>query len=117
MRVERSVLLYCCIVEFNEKCNPDQLNSMHAWHCQWVNSATLTGHTGGIDTVGCMRTPSITSETDLIATGSGDGTIRIWERRVLDDEKGALNGVFDGGAFVNVRFCSLNLTLTLCVCI
>ncbi|RUS29085.1 WD40-repeat-containing domain protein [Jimgerdemannia flammicorona] len=53
---------------------------------KWVNSATLTGHTGGIDAIGCMRAPSIAGEPDLLATGSGDGTIRVWERRVVDDE-------------------------------
>ncbi|KAI8394027.1 WD40-repeat-containing domain protein [Radiomyces spectabilis] len=52
---------------------------------KWVNSATLQGHTGAIETLGCMRASVIDTDKDLIATGSADGTIRIWERTVVDD--------------------------------
>ncbi|KAK9728923.1 Elongator subunit elp2 [Basidiobolus ranarum] len=48
---------------------------------KWVTSAVLTGHTAPITVIGCMRSRSINSERDLIATGSTDGSIRIWERK------------------------------------
>ncbi|KAI7885696.1 WD40 repeat-like protein [Lichtheimia hyalospora FSU 10163] len=51
----------------------------------WVNSATLEGHTGAVEAIGCLRSRSIPGTTDLFATGSADGTIRIWERREVDD--------------------------------
>ncbi|KAK4519809.1 uncharacterized protein ATC70_010051 [Mucor velutinosus] len=52
---------------------------------KWINSATLEGHTGAVETIACMRAHSIEGETDTIITGSSDGTIRVWERRVVDD--------------------------------
>ncbi|KAI9257602.1 quinon protein alcohol dehydrogenase-like superfamily [Sporodiniella umbellata] len=52
---------------------------------KWINSATLTGHTGSVETIACMRAHSIKTETDMIVTGSSDGTIRVWDRRVIDD--------------------------------
>ncbi|KAG0761852.1 hypothetical protein G6F57_007587 [Rhizopus arrhizus] len=52
---------------------------------QWINSATMSGHTGSVETIACMRAHSIKTETDMIITGSSDGTIRVWERRVIDD--------------------------------
>ncbi|KAI9020993.1 quinon protein alcohol dehydrogenase-like superfamily [Phycomyces nitens] len=55
---------------------------------QWINSATLTGHTGAVETIACMRGHSIKGDTDLLATGSADGTIRIWERRIIDESNG-----------------------------
>ncbi|GAA5816810.1 hypothetical protein MFLAVUS_010344 [Mucor flavus] len=51
---------------------------------KWINSATLEGHTGAVETIACMRAHSIEGETDMIITGSADGTIRIWERREID---------------------------------
>lgn len=56
---------------------------------QWTNSATLTGHNAAIDTLTCMRSLSIdSSEGDLVATGSGDGTIKIWRRTIQDENIG-----------------------------
>ncbi|KAJ2962988.1 hypothetical protein NQZ79_g1991 [Umbelopsis isabellina] len=53
---------------------------------KWTNSATLTGHNAAIDTLTCMRSLSIdSSEGDLVATGSGDGTIKIWRRTIQDE--------------------------------
>ncbi|KAI8390089.1 WD40-repeat-containing domain protein [Blakeslea trispora] len=52
---------------------------------KWINSATLEGHTGSIESVACMRAQSIETTKDLIATGSSDGTIRIWERTIVDE--------------------------------
>ncbi|GAB5592388.1 Elongator subunit elp2 [Umbelopsis nana] len=47
----------------------------------------MTGYNGGIDTIACVRATSIdSSDGDIIATGSGDGNIRIWIRREKDDE-------------------------------
>lgn len=58
---------------------------------QWINSATLTGHTAAIDTLACMRSLSIdSSKDDLVATGSGDGTIKIWRRSIQDENTGNL---------------------------
>ncbi|OZJ05779.1 hypothetical protein BZG36_01299 [Bifiguratus adelaidae] len=54
---------------------------------EWINSALLEGHTAAIDALACMRARSITSDSDLIATGSGDGTVKIWRRTVQSDEK------------------------------
>ncbi|KAI9473864.1 MAG: WD40-repeat-containing domain protein [Benjaminiella poitrasii] len=54
---------------------------------KWINSATLEGHTGAVETIACMRARSIEEETDMIITGSADGTIRIWERRIVDESK------------------------------
>lgn len=62
---------------------------------KWVNSATLEGHTGAVEAIGCLRSRSISGTTDLFATGSADGTIRIWERKVVDDA----NGNFHSGPF------------------
>ncbi|CAO3688448.1 unnamed protein product [Umbelopsis ramanniana] len=54
----------------------------------WINSCTLTGHSAGIDTIACVRAASIDdSHGDLIATGSGDGTIKIWRRKEEDEYK------------------------------
>lgn len=55
---------------------------------KWINSATLEGHTGAVETIACMRAHSIEGETDTIITGSSDGTIRVWERRVIDKNTG-----------------------------
>ncbi|KAI8059417.1 WD40-repeat-containing domain protein [Gilbertella persicaria] len=52
---------------------------------KWINSATLEGHTGSIETIACMRAQSIDTEQDLIVTGSSDGTIRIWKRSIVDE--------------------------------
>ncbi|KAI8645941.1 quinon protein alcohol dehydrogenase-like superfamily [Parasitella parasitica] len=52
---------------------------------KWINSATLSGHTGAVETIACMRAHSIEGDTDSIVTGSSDGSIRVWERRVVDD--------------------------------
>lgn len=62
----------------------------------WVCSAVLEGHTGSVVTIGVVRARSIVSDTDLIATGSGDGTIKIWEREEVDDSKG-MTGERHGG--------------------
>lgn len=35
-----------------------------------------------------MRAHSIEDETDMIITGSSDGTIRVWERREIDENTG-----------------------------
>jgi elongator complex protein 2 len=55
---------------------------------KWINSATLEGHTGSVETIACMRAHSIEGETDMIITGSSDGTIRVWERREIDENIG-----------------------------
>ncbi|KAI8992458.1 WD40-repeat-containing domain protein [Pilobolus umbonatus] len=52
---------------------------------KWINSATIEGHTGAVETIACMRASSIKTEKDLFVTGSSDGTIRIWEREIVDD--------------------------------
>lgn len=54
----------------------------------WICSAVLEGHTGSVITIGVIRARSIVGDTDLIATGSGDGTIKIWERLEIDESKG-----------------------------
>ncbi|KAG0347830.1 Elongator subunit elp2 [Podila humilis] len=54
---------------------------------EWICSAVLQGHTGSVVTIGVVRARSIMTETDLVATGSGDGTIKIWERKEIDDTK------------------------------
>lgn len=48
----------------------------------------MSGHTGSVETIACMHAHSIKTETDMIITGSSDGTIRVWERRVIDDNSG-----------------------------
>jgi elongator complex protein 2 len=41
-----------------------------------------------VETIACLRAHVIDEENDMFATGSSDGTIRIWERRVIDDDTG-----------------------------
>lgn len=48
----------------------------------------MLGHTGAVETIACMRAHSVEGETDTIITGSSDGTIRVWERRVVDENTG-----------------------------
>ncbi|KAF9098159.1 Elongator subunit elp2 [Mortierella sp. GBA35] len=52
---------------------------------KWVCSAVLEGHTGSVVTIGVVRARSIQEgKADLFATGSGDGTIKVWERTEVD---------------------------------
>ncbi|KAI8984320.1 WD40-repeat-containing domain protein [Mycotypha africana] len=51
---------------------------------KWINSATLEGHTDAVVTIATMHAHSVEGVTDLIITGSSDGTIRVWERREVD---------------------------------
>ncbi|KAF9161161.1 Elongator subunit elp2 [Actinomortierella ambigua] len=53
----------------------------------YVCSAVIEGHTGSVITLGVLKARSITTDTDLIATGSADGSIKIWERKELDADK------------------------------
>ncbi|KAF8934778.1 Elongator subunit elp2 [Dissophora ornata] len=53
----------------------------------WTCSAVLEGHTGSVVTIGVVRAKSIQGQKDLLATGSGDGTIKIWERTEVDGSK------------------------------
>lgn len=41
-----------------------------------------------METIACLRAHVIDEENDMFTTGSSDGTIRIWERRVIDDDTG-----------------------------
>jgi elongator complex protein 2 len=66
----------------------DTYESFFFFFVKWINSATLEGHTGAVETIACMRAHSIEGETDTIITGSSDGTIRVWERRVIDENTG-----------------------------
>lgn len=50
----------------------------------------MEGHTGAVETIACMRAHAIEGEMDTIITGSSDGTIRVWERRVIDENTGIL---------------------------
>ncbi|KAH7048578.1 WD40-repeat-containing domain protein [Linnemannia elongata] len=52
---------------------------------KWVCSAVLEGHTGSVVTIGAVRARSIPEQKDLFATGSGDGTIKVWERTEVDE--------------------------------
>lgn len=45
----------------------------------------MEGHTGAVEAIACMRSHHIEGETDMIITGSSDGTIRVWERRIIDE--------------------------------
>ncbi|KAF9908681.1 Elongator subunit elp2 [Linnemannia zychae] len=52
---------------------------------KWICSAVLEGHTGSVVTIGAVRARSIQDQgKDLFATGSGDGTIKVWERTEVD---------------------------------
>ncbi|KAG0186400.1 Elongator subunit elp2 [Apophysomyces sp. BC1034] len=55
---------------------------------EWIHAATMQGHTGAVEIVACMRAQSIDADTDLIVTGSADGTMRVWERRIIDETAG-----------------------------
>lgn len=52
----------------------------------------MQGHSGAVEAIGVMRTLKYVDGPDLIATGSADGTIRIWERKVVDDTHGKKEG-------------------------
>ncbi|CAJ0838955.1 13103_t:CDS:10 [Entrophospora sp. SA101] len=52
---------------------------------KWVNSAALESHVGSVNTLGLLRAKSILVDKDLIATGSADGTVKIWERTIIND--------------------------------
>ncbi|KAG0231955.1 Elongator subunit elp2 [Actinomortierella wolfii] len=59
----------------------------------YICSAVLEGHTGSVITLGVVKARSITTDVDLITTGSADGTIKIWERKVVDADKDEVNCV------------------------
>lgn len=42
-------------------------------------------------TIGAVRARSIPEQKDLFATGSGDGTIKVWERTEVDEVTGKTN--------------------------
>ncbi|CAG8580109.1 9871_t:CDS:10 [Paraglomus occultum] len=52
---------------------------------KYVSSAVLLGHSGSINTLGVVRARSILTERDIVATGSADGTIKIWERTIENE--------------------------------
>ncbi|CAO3612414.1 unnamed protein product [Cunninghamella echinulata] len=86
-------------VKFIEKgyeTNPDQLaiisgsanHTAKIWKNngqQWVNSATLTGFKGAVETIAILHAEKIKGDKDTFVTGSADGKIRIWERSVKDE--------------------------------
>ncbi|CAO3596910.1 unnamed protein product [Absidia cylindrospora] len=54
---------------------------------QWVNSATLEGFTGAVEAIATLHAEKVADESkDLIALGSADGKIRIWERSIQDQD-------------------------------
>ncbi|ORZ19804.1 WD40-repeat-containing domain protein [Absidia repens] len=54
---------------------------------QWINSATLEGFTGAVEAIATMHAEKVADESkDLIALGSADGKIRIWERSIQDQD-------------------------------
>ncbi|KAI9356210.1 quinon protein alcohol dehydrogenase-like superfamily [Zopfochytrium polystomum] len=47
----------------------------------WVCSAVLTGHLSAVTAVGVAGGRDIPGDSDLFASSSSDGTVRVWQRR------------------------------------
>ncbi|KAF9432182.1 Elongator subunit elp2 [Entomortierella beljakovae] len=65
-----------------------KVNAPNSNEANWICSAVLEGHTGSIVTIGVLRARSILDNgKDLLVTGSGDGSIKVWERKEIDETK------------------------------
>ncbi|KAJ1915708.1 Elongator subunit elp2 [Mycoemilia scoparia] len=74
---------------------------------KWVCSAVLEGHKQAVIALTSLRTRHVelnneqnTNEKDLIVTAATDGTLRVWSRSIIDDNKDSVEcvQVIDVGA-------------------